>query len=71
MLLQKMEQNHEWESIKSTIIESAKEIIETRERHTATSGGMKNAKTLSQRQTMLERNVYKKELDQTKYNKHK
>jgi len=46
-------------------------IIKTRERHTATSGGMKNAKRLSQRKTLLERNVYKRELEQTKNNTHK
>jgi hypothetical protein len=35
-LLQKIEQNevnHEWENIKSTILESAEEIIKTREKH--------------------------------------
>jgi len=35
-LVQKMEQkevNHEWKNIKSTILESAEEIINTREEH--------------------------------------
>ena len=52
------EVNREWENIKTTIIESAEEITRKRERHTATSVGMMNAKRLSQRKTLLERNVY-------------
>jgi len=32
--MEQKEVNPEWENIKSTIIESAEEIIETRERHT-------------------------------------
>jgi len=65
------EVNREWENIKSTIKESAEEIIRKRERHTATSGGMKNAKRRSQRKILLERNVYKTEPEQTKNNMHK
>jgi len=34
--MEQKEVNHEWENIKSTIIESAKEMIKTRERHSAT-----------------------------------
>jgi len=33
--MEQKEVNHEWENIKSTIIESAEEIIKTRERHTS------------------------------------
>jgi hypothetical protein len=53
-LLQKIEKadiNHEWENIKSVILESAEETTKTRENTFVMSGGTKNVERLSQEKT--------------------